>query len=279
MTKARVGVALSGGTAKCIAHIGVLEALEDAGVSVSCIAGTSGGAIIGVLYAAGFTIPELKALVRGIKWTNLARVSVPRLGLLSNDVLKRFLAGLLGERTFDQLRIPTAVVATSLLTGDRAIFTTGNVALAAQASSAVPQLFAPVEVGGEMFVDGGLVEFLPLAALRDTFQPEVMVGVNLGMRGPLPRPRNLIQLGMVIGTVMARQTVRHTQDLADVIIHPDTRLFHPFDLDASQGLIEVGYLGAAAEIEPLGRAVRRFDRDWTPRPVRGPQPAAGREGE
>jgi len=278
MTQARVGVALSGGTAKTIAHIGVLEALEDAGVAISCIAGTSGGAVIGVLYAAGFSIPELKALARGIKWTNLARISVPRLGLLSNDTIKRFLSDLLGDRTFDQLKIPTAVVATNLLTGDRAIFTTGSVALAAQVSSTVPQLFAPVEVGEEMYVDGGLVEFLPLAALRDTFAPDILVGVNLGMRGRLPRPRNLIQLGMLIGTVVARQTVQRTEHLADVIIRPDTRLFHPFDLDASQGLIEEGYQGAAAEIESIGRAIRRFDPDWTPRPARGRTASAGREG-
>src|SRR5512140_1956327 len=105
MAQARVGLALSGGTAKTIAHIGVLEALEDAGVKVSSIVGTSGGAIIGVLYASGFSIPELKALARGVKWSNLARISLPRLGLLSNDTVKRFLSDLLGDRTFDQLKI------------------------------------------------------------------------------------------------------------------------------------------------------------------------------
>lgn len=279
MAQARVGLALSGGTAKTIAHIGVLEALEEAGVPISCLAGTSGGAIIAVLYAAGFSIPELKALARGIKWTNLARISVPRLGLLSNDTIKRFLSDLLGDRTFDQLRIPTAVVATNLLTGDRTIFTSGSVALAAQASSTVPQLFAPVEVGEEMYVDGGLVEFLPLGALRDTFAPDVLIGINLGMRGRLPRPRNLIQLGMLIGTVVARQTVHRHADLADVIIRPDTRLFHPFDLDASQGLIEEGYQGAAAEIESIARVLRRFEPEWKPRPVRGGTAPAGPDGD
>lgn len=267
MSRARVGLALSGGTAKTIAHIGVLEALEDAGIPVACIAGTSGGAIVGALYAAGFSIPELKALARSVRWNKLARLSVPRLGILSNDTVHRFLSDLLGPRTFDSLEIPLAVVGTNLLTGERAILKEGSVALAARVSSTIPYLFAPVEINDEMFVDGGLVEFLPLAALRDTFAPDVLVGVNLGMRGRLPRPRNLIQMSMLVGTVVARQTLKRTEPLADVIIRPDTRLFHPFDLDASQALIEVGRQGALDEVPALVRAIRRFDPTFEPRPV------------
>jgi NTE family protein len=263
MAHARVGLALSGGTAKTIAHIGVLEALEDAGISISCIAGTSGGAIVGALYAAGFSIPELKALARGLKWTSLARLSFPRLGLLSNDTVNRFLSDLLGKRTFEQLKIPLAVVATNLLTGERVIFKEGSVALAAQVSSTVPHLFSPVEVGQEMYVDGGIVEFLPIAALRDTFAPDVCIGVNLGMRGRLPRPRNLIHVAMLLGTVVARQNAGRAESLADVVIRPDTRLFHPFDLEASQALFEVGREGAVAELPRIAEAIRRFDGTFT----------------
>lgn len=276
MSKVRVGLALSGGTAKTIAHIGVLEALEDSGVPVACIAGTSGGAIVGALYAAGFSIPELKALARGVRWNKLARLSVPRLGFLSNDTVHRFLSDLLGPRTFADLKIPLAVVGTNLLTGERVILTEGSVALAAQVSSTIPHLFAPVEIGEEMYADGGLVEFLPLAALRDSFAPDVLVGVNLGIRGRLPRPRNLIQLTMVVGTVVARQTLRLTEPLADVIVRPDTRLFHPFDLEASQGLIEVGYRGVMAELPALTEAIRRVDPSFECKAI-GPRPASAGE--
>ncbi|MGE5741702.1 MAG: patatin-like phospholipase family protein [Candidatus Aminicenantes bacterium RBG_16_66_30] len=272
MAKVRVGLALSGGTAKTIAHIGVLEALEDAGIEVSCMAGTSGGAVVGSLYAAGFSIPELKALARSVKWKNLARLSFPRLGLLSNDTINRFLSDLLGQRTFDQLKIPMAVVATNLLTGERAIFNKGSVALAAQVSSTIPHLFSPVEIGEEMYVDGGIVEFLPVAALRDTFAPDVAVGVNLGMVGRLPRPRNLIHMSILLGTIVSRQSLKLTERLADVIVRPDTRLFHPFDLEASQGLIEAGYQATVAQMVPLVAAIRRFDPGFMPLPLRTPDP-------
>ncbi|HEX7877796.1 MAG TPA: patatin-like phospholipase family protein [Candidatus Eisenbacteria bacterium] len=262
-----VGVALSGGTAKTIAHIGVLEALEDAGIRVSCITGTSGGAIIGALYAAGFSIPELKALARGVRWNKLARLSFPRLGFLSNDTVHRFLTDLLGSRTFEQLRIPLAIVGTNLLTGDRAIFREGSVALAARVSSTIPHLFAPVEIGDDMYVDGGMVEFLPVATLRDTFDPDVRVGVNLGLRGRLPRPRNFIQVSVVVGTVVARQTVRYNESLADVVVRPDTSLFHPFDLEASQGLIEVGYQAVVEELDALAAAIRRHDPSFEAKPL------------
>ena len=278
MPTASVGIALSGGTAKTIAHIGVLEALDDAGIRVSCITGTSGGAIIGALYAAGFSIPELKALARGVRWNKLARLSFPRLGFLSNDTVHRFLTDLLGTRTFDQLRIPLAIVGTNLLTGERAIFREGSVALAARVSSTIPHLFAPVEIGEEMYVDGGMVEFLPVSTLRDTFDPDVRVGVNLGLRGRLPRPRNFIQVSVVVGTVVARQTVKQNEALADVVIRPDTRLFHPFDLEASQGLIEVGYQGVVEELPELVQAIRRHDPAFEPRPLREGGLKAGGEG-
>ena len=85
MDSIRVGVALSGGTAKTIAHIGVLEALEDAGIPIACVAGTSGGAVIGALYCAGFTIADRKARALGVRWKNLARLSFPRVGLRAID--------------------------------------------------------------------------------------------------------------------------------------------------------------------------------------------------
>jgi NTE family protein len=274
MSNVRVGLALSGGTAKTIAHIGVFEALEDAGIEISCITGTSGGAILGALYASGFTVPELKALARGVRWKNLARLSFPRLGLLSNDTINRFLSDLLGKRTFDTLKIPTAVVATNLLTGERAILKEGSVAFAAQVSSTIPHLFSPVEIGEEMYVDGGIVEFLPVLALRDTFAPDVLVGVNLAMRGRLPRPRNLIHMSMLLGTIIARQSLKQTENLADVVIAPDTRLFHPFDLDASAGLIESGYQGTVAALPALTEAIRRYDPSFVPAPLRVPDSEA-----
>lgn len=278
MSPVRVGVALSGGTAKTIAHIGVLEGLEDAGVEIGCVAGTSGGAIIGALYCAGFTIADLKALARGVRWKNLARLSFPRLGLLSNDTIKKFLSDLLGDRTFERLRTPLVIVGTNLLTGERALFTAGSVALAAQVSSTIPQLFAPVEIDGEMYVDGGMVEFLPLAALRDTFQPDVTIGVNLGMRGRLPRPRNLIHMAMLLGTIVSRRSAKPTESLADVIVRPDTRLFHPFDLEASQELIRVGFEATREEMPALLERIRQVDPDWMPRHPSGPFVAPGSAG-
>lgn len=278
MDSIRVGVALSGGTAKTIAHIGVLEALEDAGIPIACVAGTSGGAVIGALYCAGFTIADLKALARGVRWKNLARLSFPRLGLLSNDTIKRFLSDLLGNRTFDQLKIPLVAVGTNLLTGERALFTAGSVALAAQVSSTIPQLFAPVEIDGEMYVDGGMVEFLPLGALRDAFQPDVAIGVNLGMRGRLPRPRNLIHMAMLLGTIVSRRSAKPTEGLADILIRPDTRLFHPFDLEASAGLIDAGREAAQQEVPRLIEIIKGRDENWRPRPiVRGAEGTGRRE--
>jgi len=260
-----VGLALSGGTAKSIAHIGVLEALTEAGIPVDCIAGTSGGAIVGAIFAAGFGVEELKGIASRLRWKDLARITWPRLGLLNNSGIARFLTDLLGELTFEDLKIPLAVVATDLLTGEKVVFREGSVAEAVMISCSIPTVFEPVERDGTLYTDGGLVEYLPVETVQ-MFQPEVIIAVNLGHRtGRSPRPRHLLHMAMRVTGIAAKQNARLSETKADVVIHPPTGEFPSFDLMASARLIRVGYEATRARIPDIRAVLDAAEPTWVER--------------
>ena len=257
-----VGLALSGGTAKSVAHIGVLTALHEANIPVDCIAATSGGAIVGAIYAAGFAVAELRSVAEALRWKDLARITWPRLGLLNNAGIDRFLTELLGDLTFDELRIPLAVVATDLLTGEKVVFRKGRVAQAVMISSSIPNVFEPVELDGTLYTDGGLVEYLPVETVRE-FEPRIVIAVNLGHReGRSPRPRHLLHMSMMVTGIAARQNARTSETKADIVIRPPTGEFPSFDLMASSRLVQVGYEAAVARLPDIRALLDEVEPGW-----------------
>jgi NTE family protein len=268
----QLGLALSGGAARAVAHIGVLQALAAAGLRVDCVAGSSGGALVGALYAAGMPLTEIERLATSVRWTDLVTVHVPRLGFLSSRPLAEFVRGLIGDVTFSELDRPFAAVATNLATGEGRVFTSGRVATAVRASCAIPQIFSPCEIEGELYVDGGIVEFMPVAALA-TFAPAVAVGVNLGAHPErVRRPRHILQLIMQITTVVARQNMAASEAQADVVLRPDLSGFGPFALERARDMIAVGRVEAERclpEIQDLlarrASPLHRLTDIWRPR--------------
>jgi len=260
-----VGLALSGGTAKSVAHIGVLEALTEGGIPVDCIAGTSGGAIVGAIYAAGFSVEDLKSIASTLRWKDLARLTWPKLGLLNNSGIDRFLTDLLGELTFDDLKIPLAIVGTDLLTGEKIVFREGRVSTAAMISSSIPNVFEPVDLNGTLYADGGLVEYLPVETVQE-FQPDVIIAVNLGHRtGRSPRPRHLLHMAMRVTGIAAQQNARLSETKADIVIRPPTAIFPSFDLMASARLVQVGYDATMERLPDIRAVMEAVEPSWVQR--------------
>jgi NTE family protein len=255
MRRLKIGLALSGGVAKSVAHIGVLRALVEQKIEIDYLAGTSGGAMVAAFFAAGKSVAELEALGSGMHWKDLAGITVPRLGFLSGEKVRRFIADEIGDVEFRDLRIPVAVVASDLTAGARRVFTSGKVALACQASSAVPEFYAPVEIDGHLFIDGGLSEYVPveaLASLGDMYR----IGVNLGFeRGTKKKPRNLIEVTFEVTNYISQQNAAISERHADFMIRPDLGAFGPLDLDRASDIIRAGYLGTMHVIPELRAAL------------------------
>ena len=179
----RVGLALSGGGARGLAHIGVLKVLEEQGVPIHALAGTSMGGLIAAAYAAGMSTSELEAAA--LKMANLRELAAlvdlrpPRRGLLAGEHVRKYLASFVEEAiTFDELNFPLAMQAVDLISGTEHTLQEGNVLDAVMATSAFPGVFPPVEIHDCQLVDGGVLNNLP-AELPRMLGADVVIAVNV----------------------------------------------------------------------------------------------------
>ena len=179
----RVGVALGGGSARGYAHIGALSCLERHGFAPDLIVGTSFGAIVGALYAAGLAPKEIAATANSVRWRDLSKVldfGLHKAALFSGDKLESYLDELVEGRGFDDLERTLVVVATDLATGARVDLTSGSLARALRASASMPGVFSPVLIDGRHLVDGGLGSPIPLATLEG-YDLDIALGIGAGL--------------------------------------------------------------------------------------------------
>jgi NTE family protein len=159
-----LGLALGGGAARGLAHVGVLKVLEEEEIPIDCIAGTSIGAFIGALYAAGVPVGKVEEILCDLDWCSLTRLVDPVLptsGLLDGKKVARFMAELLPVTTFEALKIPLAITATDVESGEALVIRQGDLLTALRAATAFPGIFSPVPFGGRFLVDGGLCNPVP----------------------------------------------------------------------------------------------------------------------
>jgi len=237
-----IGVALGGGFARGIAHIGVLKVLEKEGIPVRMIAGTSVGAIMGAAYCSGITIPELEEIAHQVRFTTFARWTLSRYGFANNDRMATFLKRTLKVQTFEELRIPLGVTATDFNTGKGTVFASGSIIDPVRASCAYPGMFLPVEIRGRFLVDGMLSYPVPTVPLRGMGAQRVL-GVHLkGQWSKTTAPRHyfdVIGQSFAIAQEMMSSVWRNA---ADLVIEPDVAGFDYDDFKRADELIRVGEL-------------------------------------
>lgn len=173
----KIGIALGGGGSRGFAHIGVLKALEEEGIKVSMISGTSAGAIIGAFYGDGKTPDEILELMKDLNLYDLAKFRLPRKGFASLKKLEGLLEEELEAKDFKDLKIPLYAAVSNLSSGEVEYLNEGDVSLAVQASSSIPILFSPVEINGDACVDGGVLDNVPVRPLKD--QCDKIIAVNI----------------------------------------------------------------------------------------------------
>ncbi len=180
----RIGLALGGGSARGFAHIGVLQVLEEHGIRPALLAGTSFGALVAALYAAGLTVEEIEATAKAVRGRDLLR-RIPDFGLHKAAVfegrrLEAYFEHMIDGRHFEDLELPLVVATTDVDTGERVVLNSGPLAPALRASSSLPGIFAPVELGGRRLADGGLGASVPLDVLYD-HDVDLRIGVGAGL--------------------------------------------------------------------------------------------------
>ncbi|MFJ4196155.1 patatin-like phospholipase family protein [Pseudomonas sp. NPDC089534] len=275
----KVGLVLSGGAARGLAHIGVLKALEEQGIKIDAIAGTSMGAVVGGLYASGYKIDELEKLALSIDWQQALSDAPPRedvpfrrkqddrdflvkqklsfrddgslglpLGVIQGQNLALMLESLLAHtsdtRDFDKLPIPFRAVATDIADGEKVVFRKGHLPQVIRASMSIPAVFAPVELDGRLLVDGGMTDNIPLDVARE-MGVDVAIVVDIGT--PLRNRKQLTTVVDVLNQSITLMTRRNSEEqLAalhpdDVLIQPPLASFGVTDFGRAQEMIDAGY--------------------------------------
>jgi len=250
------GLALGGGAARGHAHVGVLSALEAAGLRPSHLAGTSAGAIVAGLYAFGVGVDEIESAAGEFTWRDVAGISLKRTGLLSNRELGDICEDLLGPVDLRDAAIPLAVVTTDITNGERVVFTDGPLSRVVRASAAVPGVFEPVEIGDRQLVDGGLVENVPVAALRELGAATV-VAVTLDTGLDFQTPRSLVPILInAFQIAVSTASEAYIRDAADVVIRPDLRHFTHWNTKDGAAIRREGQRAGEAAVEAIRTAQR-----------------------
>lgn len=252
----KVGVALCGGIAYGVAQIGVLKALEKAGVQVDCVAGTSAGAIIAAAYASGLPVSRIEEIGINTNWGELFSFRPSRSGLVSSGPIEEYIHKYLKVATFDELKKPLAVVTTDICSGQEVVFTRGALDKAVRASCTIPGIYSPVEMEGCQLVDGGMSENVPVKALK-ALGADVVIAVNVfGHNQVFPPASNVFQILMRVWYFFVREQ-SHWREQADVLIEPDLRLFDLFDFSTGKSLIDAGEKEAKRQMPKIKQVIQR----------------------
>ncbi len=262
-----LGLALSGGAIRSIAHIGVLQGLEDNGIKIEAIAGTSGGSLVGALYASGeYSVEELKEIALNTRWPDILQLTFPKLGLISSEGIYKFLDRRLKKKHFEEFPIPFASVASDLYSGERVVITKGSVAKAVQASCSLPVVFTPTviwmyEADGSyrrrVLIDGGYSSQVPIRAVLEDLNARVAIAVNVNINAPeINKPDNLIKIAIHLTVLWSKRNATEEEKLADFVIPVDVQGITLYDLDRAKRLIELGQEAVEAHLKEIKALVK-----------------------
>ena len=247
----KVGLALGGGGAKGVAHIGVLKALEDAKVRPDFIAGTSVGAMVAAMYAFNVSIDTITNIARDLTLSQITTFKLNKTGFFTADPLKEILVEYLGEANIEDASIPLAIVATDLKKGEEVIFTHGPLADAVCASASIPGVYIPMKMGERTLVDGGIVQSVPVGAVKD-MGAGVIIASQLGGVGVHEEPKNVLDVMRNAFDIALSRRTREEVKEADLVIAMDLRDFSIADnTERYDELFTIGYDTAAKELNKM----------------------------
>jgi NTE family protein len=262
----RIGLALSGGAARGVAHVGVLRALLENDIPIDCIAGTSAGSIVGGSFAAGLSIDEIAEFGRTLRWRDIGRVTMSRLGIQSNERLEQYLRARLPVTKFEELRIPFAAVATELTTGMAVVMRDeGDVPFAIRASCTIPGWYVPVaDQDGRQLVDGGLVAVVPSTMAR-SLGADIVIAVDVNSEGATFIGPTSSVIGVLLQSMLlVQKTASHYQrEMADLVISPKVGHIRWDEMGRADELMTAGYEAGLKRIPDIRALIDAVSHDKT----------------
>ena len=244
----RTGLVLSGGGARGFAHLGVLKALNDAGIYPEVIAGTSAGALVGVLYADGYTPEEILKIMNTTSRLHYVRPTVPREGLLQISGIERILKENLKAKTFEDLKIPLYVTATDLNNGIATYFSSGDLLKPVIASASIPVLFKPVIINKIHYVDGGVLDNMPIRPIED--KCNFLIGSFVNPIGYEKTVTSLVQIAERTFMLNMSKELSEKESKFNVFIAPhELKNYKILDPEKAIEVFDIGYKATKSKLE------------------------------
>lgn len=244
----KIGLALGGGAVLGAVHVGVLLALDEFDIKVSCIAGTSIGSLVGSLHAFGIECDEIKDIAMDLTWKDISSFSLSKLGILSNNKLRKFIIKYIGDVTFEEAVIPIAMIATNISTGEKVVIKEGKIDEAIMASTCIPGIFKPVQWKDSLLVDGGLVENVPISPLSE-MGADFIIAVDLSNQTSNKPPTNLVEVLLNSFHITLSTTSNLQMAKSDIIIKPNLSKYSVVNNNHTKELIDIGYQEMKKAIE------------------------------
>ncbi len=248
VTPPRIGLALGGGFARGVAHAGVLAVFERHHIPIHCITGVSAGSIVAAAYASGATPAEIARAGCAMRFGDVARWSLCRMGFVVSERMKRFLERLLKRYRFEEMQLPLGVLATDLCTGESVAFRDkGDVFLPIRASCSYPGLFRPVNYQGRLLVDGAMSMEIPALLARQLGATHV-IAVHLPAQSANRPPRNVFQVVNRSFQILQSRTEDGWRKESDLVITPDVRSIEWDGFDSGPAMLQAGEAAALAAL-------------------------------
>jgi len=266
MKPVKVALVLSSGGFRGVAHIGVLEVLEENNIKIDLIVGSSAGSFIGAFYADDPNAATLKAKLMHAKydnlidtsWMNVVQAPFCPTGPVRGRALQKFMLANMRSKNFEDLKIPLVVVTTSLINNQLTILQSGPIIPAVHASSALPPYFAPVILYQDKFVDGGVISPVPVSVARQ-FNPKMVIAVDISKRPSLTEVRNAFQIAGRAIDISRDELARWQADKADIVIRPDIIGYGAFEDEYSQDFYIAGRRAALEHIDAIKTAFLKIN--------------------
>ena len=253
----RVGLALAGGFARGIAHIGVLRVLREAGIPIDCVAGTSVGALIGTAYCAGTPLEDMEAIGRTTSFADFGRWTPSWLGLATNQRMEKYVERLTAAKTFEELKTPLAISTSDINEGITVYYTSGSLVQPLRASCAYPALFVPIQYDGRTLVDGFLTAPVPVEGTL-VLGADVVIAVYLDS-GSDTTPRTAADVISRSFNIIQRHAEVAWRQQADLIIEPEVREYAWDDFSKTPELVNAGEV-ATMKLLPEIRALVKGEK-------------------
>jgi NTE family protein len=257
----RIGLALGGGATRGFAHVGVLQVLEENGIRPDLVVGTSAGSLVAALYASGHGGRDLQHVAETMEEAALTDWTLPifNRGMFRGEALARYVDTEVGHRLIEQMPVKLGIVATNLATGEGVLFQRGDTGTAVRASSAVPAVFLPVRIGGQDYVDGGLVAPVPVHYARQ-MGADLVIGVDISAAPEGNHATDTLQVLLQTFAIMGKSINRYELEDADVVVRPSLLGFGSTDFMSRAKAIAAGRAAMQAMLPQLKAAIAAKSR-------------------